>query len=233
MEIAWDVCWFAPSALRVSGVPAGMDAGGEGRMEKRRWIALVIIPLIALTGYGSTAVYNRALSRSLEEGGLGMDFTHWTPTPREVQMQLDGIRGEKERQEKFVPLFKQRFRRHDPPLAIGLRFAPGNRILLMCPARMEPWNMDRLALATWKEAKADFGHSFDIDIFITYIGAAPMKVGELRPMPVDPNFAQIRYGPPPSPRALPDTQYHPWLLFSRPLQIDYRILTGDTGDNGG
>lgn len=192
-------------------------------MDKRRGIALLIIPLIALTGYGSTTAYNIAVQRSLDEGGLSSDFSHWSPTAQEVKQELDAaaLHSEKERKEKFVPLFENRYRRHDPPMAVGIRFLEGNRIKLMCPARMEPWNMDRLALATWRETRAEFGHPFDIDIYITFIGASPLEVGELRPMAADANFAEIHYHPAviPMPREL--TEYQTVISTSDPARRNF------------
>jgi hypothetical protein len=197
-------------------------------MDKRRWIALIIVPLIALTGYGSTAAYNIALDRSLADGELGPDFMHWSPTPADIYQAMDSMPNEKQRQEKFAELFAKRFRRHEPPIAIGMRFLEGNRIKLMCPARMEPWNMDRLALATWKETREDFGHPFDIDIYITFIGSAPVRVGELRPMEANPNFAEIHYHRAEWVRT-GNPQYIPLLLNTQPWRFNLRAFLGGNG----
>jgi hypothetical protein len=78
-----------------------------------------------------------------------------------------------------------------PMMAIGMRFPLANKIDLFTPARMEPWSMDRLAVNTWREAHAAFGHSFDIDLFITYIGIPPLKVGELRQAKNSPDSVDI------------------------------------------
>jgi hypothetical protein len=56
---------------------------------------------------------------------------------------------------------------------------------------MEPWSMDRLAVNTWRETQQAFGHPFDIDLFITYIGAPPLKVGELRRTKDSPDKLEI------------------------------------------
>ncbi|HLK56259.1 MAG TPA: hypothetical protein VKU00_06830 [Chthonomonadaceae bacterium] len=196
-------------------------------MDKRRWIALSIIPLVALTGFGSTTAYNMAVDHSLEVEGLSKDFYSWRPTPADVHQELDSIPSEKARKERFTTLFKQRFRQHNPPMAVGLRFLAGDRIQLMCPARMEPWNMDRLAMETWRETQTDFGHAFDIDIYITFIGSAPLRVGELRPMPNNPSAAQISYHEPEIPGRKAEAEYRPLLLFTHPLRINYRILIQD------
>ena len=198
-------------------------------MHKKRLIALIIVPLIALTGYGSTAAYNSAVDRSLDDAGLSADFSHWTPTPSEVRVELDAFHTEKERRARFAALFTQRFRRHEPPMAVGLRFLEDDRVKLMYPARMEPWNMDRLALAVWKEMKDDFGHSFDIDLYITFIGAAPIKIGELRPMAVNPSCAQINHHPAVMPLRQADLEYQTILPFSDPLRPNFRALMDRRG----
>jgi hypothetical protein len=96
---------------------------------------------------------------------------------------------------KFRTMFQARYREHDPPMAIGLHFLRRNTLKLMCPARMEPWFIDRIAVAAWQEASDDFGAPFDVDIYATYIGMAPKKIGQLRPSPTRPHYATITYFP--------------------------------------
>jgi hypothetical protein len=102
-----------------------------------------------------------------------------------------------ERQNLFAELFTQRFRAHDAKVAIRARFVdavPGNaRIKMMYPARMEPWNMDRIALVAWRESKVCLGRSYDIDLYETYIGALPHKIGELHTSGDKTQTASIRY----------------------------------------
>ena len=66
-------------------------------------------------------------------------------------------------------------------------------IRLMCPARMEPWNMDRVAVQAWREAKDCLGRSYDVDLYETYIGAAPRKTGELRCDPAKASVAVVNH----------------------------------------
>jgi len=100
------------------------------------------------------------------------------------------------RQELFAELFTTRFRKHDSKMAVRARFVAAqngrSHIKLMCPARLEPWNMDRLALATWREAKDCLGETCDIDVYETFIGAIPRKIGELRTSTDKIPIAQIR-----------------------------------------
>lgn len=92
-----------------------------------------------------------------------------------------------EREQIFAEMFTQRFRIHDLKMAVRLRFierTPSRssvaNIRLMCPARTEPWNVDRLALAAWREVRICLQEDCDIDIYETYIGALPRKIGVLR-----------------------------------------------------
>lgn len=96
----------------------------------------------------------------------------------------------------FQKLFQSRFRDHEPQVAIGLHFLNRHKIKLMCPARMEPWYMDSIALAAWHEAQDDFGVPFQVDIYATYIGMPPIKIGQLRTPKDRPQFAVITYFPP-------------------------------------
>lgn len=107
----------------------------------------------------------------------------------------------KQRQDLFAQRFTERFREHESKIAIRARFEEvdhaGSRIKLMCPARMEPWNMDRVALSAWREAQDCLGQVYDLDLYETYIGSSPHKVGELRvtrsPAPLVYPIAHIRY----------------------------------------
>ena len=101
------------------------------------------------------------------------------------------------RQELFAELFTTRFRKHDSKMAVRARFVAAqngrSHIKLMCPARLEPWNMDRLALATWREAKDCLGETCDIDVYETFVYAPSRKIGELRNSLDKTPVAQIRH----------------------------------------
>lgn len=97
----------------------------------------------------------------------------------------------------FAGLFTKRIRGCDPVMAVLARFDTKNPqhtiIRLMCPARMEPWNMDRVAIQAWRESKDCLGRSYDIDLYETYIGAAPRKTGELRCDPAKASVAVVSH----------------------------------------
>ncbi len=97
----------------------------------------------------------------------------------------------------FAGLFTKRIRGCDPIMAVLARFDTKDpkhtTIKLMCPARMEPWNMDRVAVQIWREAKDCLGRSYDIDLYETYIGAAPRKTGELRCDPTKASVAVVSH----------------------------------------
>ncbi len=106
------------------------------------------------------------------------------------------------RRNLFARRFNQRYRTNARPLAVCLRFLPDGRIKLMCPARLEPWKLDCLAQAAWSETRENFGRGFDIDIYETYIGAATVKIGELRADPDRPKTALIVYHYPARPQSV-------------------------------
>lgn len=116
----------------------------------------------------------------------GFDLLNWPPNAAEM-CRLAGANGTdpntpagRDARERYVGLFKKRYRDHTPMMAVGIRFSGSGRLDLLTPARMEPWCMDRLAVNAWHETQNVFGHPFDIDLYITYIGAPPLKIGELR-----------------------------------------------------
>ena len=127
------------------------------------------------------------------------DFSGWSPGPAEIRQELGnaanplGDSDPVERKQAFRKLFEKRFRSQTPMMAVGINFLDEKKIKLMCPARMEPWNMDAIAMMTWREAKDILGKSYEIDIYQTYLGGAFVKVGELRMHKNDPNIANISY----------------------------------------
>jgi len=159
----------------------------------RLWIFLIVLLLLGWTGYA----YITRDPTTDDQSGFDVNAANWPPAPADLIREV-GANGQDPNSPqgaanrlKFATLFKNRYRSHTPMMAIGLRFARSGCINLMTPARMEPWNMDRLAVETLNEAQAAFGHPFDIDLFITYIGAPPIKIGELRPMPGVPGKVAI------------------------------------------
>ncbi|HZP82184.1 MAG TPA: hypothetical protein VFB21_11125 [Chthonomonadaceae bacterium] len=157
---------------------------------------------------GSTVIALGALSYlvlvKMQQRAYGMDqpnnYASWQPDAAEVQRTL-GVSNaaapgdyQDERHQQFARLFQERYRSHQPdPIAVGLRFQEHGHIKLMCPARQEPWETNQLAMAAWKEARAIFGTAYDVDIFATYIGTPPVKIGTLRPDARNPEVARIVY----------------------------------------
>jgi hypothetical protein len=156
---------------------------------KRRWIIGAIIALLGVTGY---LLYDRAV-----DAMAATDYSNWPPNARAIRSALGGSNGgaadEAARVEQFCELFQNRFRHHEPMMAIGLRPLTKTRLKLMCPARLEPVDIDRVALTAWREAEDLFEHPFDLDIYATFIGMPPIKIGELRPRPDNPKFVHIVY----------------------------------------
>jgi len=148
-----------------------------------------------------------------EQDQLG-NYMSWSPSATAIRQAIGpaaaraGSAEDKARQTQFSKLFQSRFREHDPPIAIGMHFQKVNRIKLMCPARMEPWDMDRVAMSAWHEAQDAFGRDCEIDIYETFIGTPPIKIGELRRHPDRPQVAMIAYRYPQLHRVKPSALSH-------------------------
>jgi hypothetical protein len=164
---------------------------------KRFWVAALSIL------FGIICVlYYRAQVAAAEVGEYD-NVTAWAPNVQTVHQRVDNDvkrspGNAKVHLKTFGDLLTQRFRNHDPQKAVRVTFKHDlinntDMLVLMCPARMEPWNMDWLAVQTWKEAKDDLGASYPIDIFITYIGLSRIKVAELRPVTGDAARVAVRY----------------------------------------
>ncbi len=128
------------------------------------------------------------------------DYAYWSPSPAAIRSRIGSASApapglkDAERRRLFALMFKDRYRRHDPGVAIGLRFMSPTRLKLMCPARLEPFLVDQIALAAWREARDDFGIPVDIDIYDTFIGTAQIKIGQLRSVTIShPEVAHISY----------------------------------------
>jgi hypothetical protein len=171
----------------------------------RRLVVSLIIVLIGLT---TTYVWMRERMAAADDQLSGL--VSWQPDAGALRQALAppagkaGTPDEKARHRQFSRLFQSRFRNHQPPIAVGMRFVEEkHRIKLMCPARMEPWDMDRVALCAWQETHAVFGRAYDIDIFETFIGTPPVWVGKLHATSNRPDVAQITYDYPALLRARP------------------------------
>jgi hypothetical protein len=161
--------------------------------------ALVVWPTVIACGLiGYFAIYKT------QQNAYGMDQfseeTSWQPDAATIQRAIGapnpaGAEDIKDaRHVQFAQLFQKRYRDHQPEaIAVGLHFLNKDTIKLLCPARFEPWNTDRLAMSAWQEARRAFGKSFDVDIYATYIGTPPIKIGVLLPVEGHPDASHITY----------------------------------------
>lgn len=159
---------------------------------KRYWVMGLAVLLAGLIFYFYTAQEHSAEADPLE------DFMSWPPNATEVRSKLTAGKEDLKVQKALLSeQLTQRFRNHEPRMAVRVKFSEKDPALidLDCPARMEPWNMDRLAVTVWREAKDDLKRPFNVDIYRTFIGSAPVKAGELRTLPDNPARAVIRYLP--------------------------------------
>ena len=162
---------------------------------KRYWITSSLIIPVGLLLY---FWHGRAVDASLID-----DYATWSPTssailssigPQQAGSSKEDIHDTRHKQ--FAALFQNRYRDHTPAVAIGLHFISPRLIKLLTPARMEPYNIDRIAVSAWHESKTAFGHEFDIDIYETFLSLAPVKIGTLRPMTAQSDVAAIDYNYP-------------------------------------
>ena len=168
----------------------------------RPW--LVAIPLRGLAG---AILYLKTLHTNYEDAsGMDVGASQWPPTSAEI-VKLTGANHSdpdnkqgNETRNRYQTLYKNRYRKHTPEMAAGMRFAGRDTVDVLMPARMEPWNMDRMAIQAYDETEAVFGHRFKVDLYVTYIGLKPLKVGELRPTAANPNRIFISHY---KPRSLP------------------------------
>lgn len=110
----------------------------------------------------------------------------------QAQPSYPGETQERAKQRVFGEVFKNHYRQADPSTAIGMRFVDG-KIRLFIPARMEPWVADRFAHKLWHNAHTVLGKKYRIEICETYIGLAPVKIGELTYTEGTPDTLQIAY----------------------------------------
>lgn len=127
------------------------------------------------------------------------EYSQWHPNAAYIQNEIGTEKSpnpkmsEEERREKFTSLFQSRFRRHKEQIAIRLDFETPTQLKMKTTARLEPFVINRIALAAWRESKACFGTHCDLDIYETFIGSKSRKIGELRAFQGDKNIAYITY----------------------------------------
>ncbi len=123
-----------------------------------------------------------------------------TPTLTQIWQALQGAialhKGETQdagKRRVFTEMFKKRFRKFNPTIAVGLRFERPDLLRLYFPARLEPYYRDRIAYTAWREIRDLFGVNCEISLWDTYIGLAPSKEGVLKPEGGDSNRVQITH----------------------------------------
>lgn len=141
---------------------------------QRKPVIIAILTLLGLSGY-----FLWAFSAVREGFDPENEFANWQPTAAMIRQELPAGTPA-EREQAFALLFQQRFRKHEPGKAIGVRFMKDGRIHLLTPARLEPWHIDRIAMMLYRETQQDFNKNYDIDIYETFIGTPPIKIAELR-----------------------------------------------------
>jgi|SRR5579862_5946169 len=158
-----------------------------------------LLGIVAVCALGGLFFYFYSRTNTAEADPL-QDFATWAPGPAELQREVAAVpKGASSaadtvaRRNKFAELMTRRFREHNEGMAVRVRFRSDSLIDLLCPARMEPWNIDRMAMNIWHEANTDLGRRYDINLFRTYIGTPPIRVGELRNQAGQPEKVGIRY----------------------------------------
>ena len=144
---------------------------------KKNTVGVFAVCVIAL-GLAGWKHYSQRQNRDILH-----DFTHWHPSNREVQLSMQSYHtaSTKNALKHFAQLITQRYRGHNPPFAVLIRYKNPTYLKLECPARMAPWNMNRLAVDLWREAHNDLNQNITVGIYRTYIGAKPYLIGTLVP----------------------------------------------------
>lgn len=149
------------------------------------------IPLVLLTGLAWFGMKSYNAS-SADEMPL---LATWQPDAAGVAEQVSAQKGNLLKQEAtFADLLTKRYRKHNPAIAARILFPSPGVIQLDCPGRMEPWNMDRMALDIWSEATHDLNHPFHVEIYHSFAFGS-FHEGTLSPMPEDPSRLSIVYHP--------------------------------------
>lgn len=98
-----------------------------------------------------------------------------------------------EAKQMFAMSFQQRYRDHAIQLAVRLKFCPDGTTRLLLPSRLEPWYMDKIALAAYREIRDTFHDTHPIDLYETFAGAAPVKIGLIRADASDPTLIHVTF----------------------------------------
>ena len=123
----------------------------------------------------------------------------WQPTAEAIRSTLQAEYRTKltadnlEAKQAFGLAFQQRYRTHATQLAVCLKFREDGAIRLMLPSRLEPWYMDKIAFAAYRETRELFHITKPITLFETFAGAAPVPIGQVSPDPADSNLVRVAF----------------------------------------
>jgi hypothetical protein len=155
---------------------------------RRVWTAALVATLLAAAACGIKLFNNMTTVPQ-----AGTDYADWAPSADAVAQSVAAEKDDWARAAKFAEMFQRRFRDHSPAVAVGLHLKPGIPGIILFPARMEPWEMNRIAYMAWSEAKHDLGNSLDIDIYRTFIGIPAIRIGQLRAARDTPDRVLVDY----------------------------------------
>lgn len=151
----------------------------------------VLVPIALLTGVGlGVHAWNAHWGPSSDQLA---QLENWPPDAAQVARELATVKDLNQKRSLFASLLTSRFRERNSAIAVRISWMGPTSLKLCCPARMEPWNMSRIALMVWREARVDLNNNCTITIYHTYISPGLVKVGKLLPEPQNPNRAEVVY----------------------------------------
>ncbi len=127
------------------------------------------------------------------------DMAVWQPNAAAIRSDLQSQFGKSltaenmEAKYAFKLAFQQRYRSHPTQLAVGLQFRKDGTIHLKLPARLEPWYMDKIALAGYREIRDTFHITRPIRLYETFAGAAPVYIGQVSADAADPSLIRVAF----------------------------------------
>lgn len=113
-----------------------------------------------------------------------LEMAGWSPTPPTIQKDVKAARlkyainDSADIRARFILDFQERYRSNG--LAVAVRFGPKGKVRLLCGATLARWQMARIAITLHDELQSLFGHSGDIDIYVTYIVKQVQHIGVAR-----------------------------------------------------
>ena len=127
------------------------------------------------------------------------EITRWQPDAIAIRSSLHTRYGKNipadnlEAKQMFAMSFQQRYRDHAIQLAVRLKFCPDGTVRLLLPSRLEPWYMDKIALAAYRETRDTFHQKQPIGLYETFAGAAPVHIGQVSADTNDPTLIRVTF----------------------------------------